>query len=226
MNMHVLVIGQIWLQDVRKQKGGKNLCVSCMDQISIKTPNPKCRLHWCLIKLIDWRYSQSCWYFRPLFWTCVNKYRGMYSYSVLQGRRSGTSDRWTPVAKYLYWSILKKSRQLGFGVVIDIWSRICCKRFQDFILYILLAAHSFAYAAHFWFLRDVWIWTQSAAVASWRATDLATHPNKTCLKNVDGPLEDLHPGKDVLQPPRLVQDLSGTIYRRQGLVSCRRVKGQ
>ncbi len=37
-----------------------------MDQISIKTPNPKCRLHWCLIELIDWRYSQSCWYFRPL----------------------------------------------------------------------------------------------------------------------------------------------------------------
>jgi len=25
------------------------------------------------------------------------------------------------------------------------------------------------------FLRDVWILTQSAAVASWRATDLATH---------------------------------------------------
>jgi hypothetical protein len=26
-------------------------------------------------------------------------------------------------------------------------------------------------------LRDVWIRTQSAAVASWRATDLATHPS-------------------------------------------------
>ncbi len=39
--------------------------------------------------------------------------------------------------------------------------------------------HPFAYVAHLWFLRDVWIWTQSAAVASWRATDLATHPPKT-----------------------------------------------
>jgi hypothetical protein len=29
-----------------------------MDQISIKTPNPKCRLYWCLIEFIDWRYSQ------------------------------------------------------------------------------------------------------------------------------------------------------------------------
>ncbi len=27
-------------------------------------------------------------------------------------------------------------------------------------------------------MRDVWIRTQSAAVASWRATDLATHPSK------------------------------------------------
>ncbi len=33
--------------------------------ITIKTPNPKCRLYWCLREFIDWRYSQSCWYFRP-----------------------------------------------------------------------------------------------------------------------------------------------------------------
>jgi hypothetical protein len=30
-----------------------------MDQISIKTPNPICRLYWCLIVFIDWRYSQA-----------------------------------------------------------------------------------------------------------------------------------------------------------------------
>ncbi len=40
-----------------------------MDQISRKTPNPKCRLYWGLKECIDWRYSQSCWYFRPLLWT-------------------------------------------------------------------------------------------------------------------------------------------------------------
>ncbi len=39
-----------------------------IDQISIKTPNPKCRLYWYLIEFIDWRDSQSCWYFRPLLW--------------------------------------------------------------------------------------------------------------------------------------------------------------
>jgi hypothetical protein len=33
---------------------------STMDQITIKTPNPKCRLCWCLIEFIDWKYSQSC----------------------------------------------------------------------------------------------------------------------------------------------------------------------
>ncbi len=38
--------------------------------------------------------------------------------------------------------------------------------------------HSFAYVAHLWFLRDVWIRTQSTAVASWHATDLATYPSK------------------------------------------------
>ncbi len=35
--------------------------------------------------------------------------------------------------------------------------------------------HSFAYLAHFVFLRDVWIHTQKAAVASKRAIKLATH---------------------------------------------------
>jgi hypothetical protein len=34
-----------------------------------KTPNPKCRLYWCLIEFRDWRYSQSWWYFRPLLWS-------------------------------------------------------------------------------------------------------------------------------------------------------------
>ncbi len=39
-----------------------------MDQITLKIPNPKCRLYWCLIELIERRYSQSCWYFLPLLW--------------------------------------------------------------------------------------------------------------------------------------------------------------
>ncbi len=34
-----------------------------------KTPDPKCRLYWCLIEFIDWRYSQSCWYFRTALWS-------------------------------------------------------------------------------------------------------------------------------------------------------------
>ncbi len=32
--------------------------------------------------------------------------------------------------------------------------------------------HSFAYVVHFVFLGDVWIRTQKAAIASWRATNL------------------------------------------------------
>jgi hypothetical protein len=38
-----------------------------MDQITIKTPNPKGRIYWwCLVEFIDRKYCQSCWYFRPL----------------------------------------------------------------------------------------------------------------------------------------------------------------
>ncbi len=76
----------------------KNIFES-MDQISIKTPNPKCRLYWCLIEFVDWKYVQSVMlvfstplvtYSVPLTFSlvhyppppCVNKYRGMYSYSV------------------------------------------------------------------------------------------------------------------------------------------------
>ncbi len=43
-----------------------------MDEGTIKTPSPICRLYWCLIEFIDWRYSQSCWYFRPLLWTALS----------------------------------------------------------------------------------------------------------------------------------------------------------
>jgi hypothetical protein len=40
--------------------------IMSIDQITIKTPNTKCRLYWCLIGFINWRDSQSWWYFRPL----------------------------------------------------------------------------------------------------------------------------------------------------------------
>ncbi len=35
--------------------------------INYKDTKSNCRLIWCLIEFIDWRYSQSCWYFRPSF---------------------------------------------------------------------------------------------------------------------------------------------------------------
>jgi len=39
-----------------------------MDEITIKTPNHKCRLYWCFIEFIDSRYSQSWWHFRLRLW--------------------------------------------------------------------------------------------------------------------------------------------------------------
>jgi hypothetical protein len=35
--------------------------------INYKDTKSKFRLHLCLIEFINWRYSQSCWYFRPSF---------------------------------------------------------------------------------------------------------------------------------------------------------------
>ncbi len=58
---------------------------------------------------------------------CVNKYTAqcthLYSvYGVIGGKRA--SNRKTPAAKYLYWSIFKKSRHLGFFFFIYIWSKL------------------------------------------------------------------------------------------------------
>jgi hypothetical protein len=55
---------------------------------------------------------------------------------------------------------------------------LCTTFFVYFLGGLECVGHSFAYVAHLRFLRDVWIRTESAAVASWRATDLATHPSR------------------------------------------------
>jgi hypothetical protein len=78
--------------------GGRVLSI---DQIAIKTPTPKCRLYWCLIEFIDWRYSQSCGCFdpscklAPLYLLsssppspplpCVNKYRTIHYIQCVTG---------------------------------------------------------------------------------------------------------------------------------------------
>ncbi len=43
-----------------------------MDLLTL--PNPKCRLYWCLVEFIDWRYSQACWYFDPAVRTITATY--------------------------------------------------------------------------------------------------------------------------------------------------------
>jgi hypothetical protein len=73
----------------------------CMDQVTIKTPNPKCCLYWCLIEI------QSVMYFRPVMWTSNpltfslvhlppppfpvwrSAYRGMYLYSTVCNGEGG-----------------------------------------------------------------------------------------------------------------------------------------
>ncbi len=115
-----------------------------MDSVTIKTPNPKCRLYWCKINFIVRRYNPSCWY---LVWTialltfsvvsssplpCVNKYFFLifsnkctvtvYTYTVCKGGggmgsnagRGPQTDK-TTVAKSFYGSIFLDN---------DIWHSI------------------------------------------------------------------------------------------------------
>ncbi len=58
------------------------------------------------------------------------------------------------------------------------------KNFKPIFLNFFSGLERVAYAAHLWFLRDVWIRTQSASVASGRANDSATHPQAPSLNFV------------------------------------------
>jgi hypothetical protein len=56
-----------------------------------------------------------------------------------------------------------------------------CYFFVYFLGGLEFVGHSFAYVAHFVFLKDVWIRTHTAGVASRRATNLATHLSNVIL---------------------------------------------
>ncbi len=94
-----------------------------MHQITIRTPNLKCRLYWCLIEFIGWRYRQSCRYFRPLLCTsasnfltgslppsppslCMNKYRG----TVCNGGGGGDWVVWRASTGVIHCVCLTKFR--------------------------------------------------------------------------------------------------------------------
>ncbi len=51
-------------------------------KLTIKTPNPKCRLFGCWTEFVDGRYSQSCWYFRPALWTIAHVGAQEYDYDI------------------------------------------------------------------------------------------------------------------------------------------------
>jgi hypothetical protein len=45
-----------------------------MDDGTIKTQDPKCRLYWCLKEFIDWRYSHVGIFFNPLVNCCPSTF--------------------------------------------------------------------------------------------------------------------------------------------------------
>jgi hypothetical protein len=126
-----------------------------MDQKSVKTPNPKWRLHWCLIEFIDWRYSQSCWYFRPLVWTSAPLTFSLvhispfpvwistwaYIHTVCnrgeEGGVRGASDRKHLPPSTFIGQFLKKPTFRVWGVFIDIWSMLYPLKFSTAVAFFL-----------------------------------------------------------------------------------------
>ncbi len=72
-------------------------------------------------------------------------------------------------------------RAIISSVQLCTWSPIKLRIFCIFFGGLKCVSHFFAYVAHLWFLWDVWTLTQSAAVASGRAINLATHPPRICV---------------------------------------------
>ncbi len=130
----ILAFAELFFTLLWNGGGGVKEGARTLDQLAINTPNHKCRLYWCLLEFTDWRYSQSCWYFQPLFWTITPQTfslvhlpplpppfpewksilysiqcEGGGEYGVIRGE--GVSDRWTPAAESLYKSM--KTRHLG-----------------------------------------------------------------------------------------------------------------
>jgi hypothetical protein len=73
---------------------------------SVSETLPKCRLYWCLIEFIDWRYRQSCWYFLPPL-----KLALLYLLS--------SSPPPLPCVKYRLQSIQCVTRGEGIGLCVD-----------------------------------------------------------------------------------------------------------
>ncbi len=92
---------------------------------------------------------------------------------------------WSPVRAFLsiWYKRFRGNQNEDNRVSASIQSSLHGGRYAKNLFFIFVyffgglecVGHSFAYAAHFVFSRDVWIWTQRAAGASRRATNLATH---------------------------------------------------
>ncbi len=121
----------IWVAHVGgRVRGGGHL-------ITQKHGPHKCRLYWCSMEFIDWKYSQSCWYFRPALWsiapltfslpfpvwicilytTMCKVGGGVWGHRRREGVRQINTCRQVPLLVNF-----KENRHLGFGVFIYIWS--------------------------------------------------------------------------------------------------------
>ncbi len=103
--------------EVKSLKIERKRLLKTMDELTIKEPNPKCRLHWCLIEFIDWRYSHvgnldsSCELAPTNLLTGspppplpgVNKYRGGLCIYTVQCVTWGDRVVWRAFTGLIHW---------------------------------------------------------------------------------------------------------------------------
>ncbi len=97
-----------------------------MDKGTKKTQNPKCRLYWCFVEFIDWRYSQLCWYFRHLIWNVALLYLlYTYWYYITQMLTTCKSCFWMKMSMGPFFLSLWPTLMLhvvGYGVILTFYN--------------------------------------------------------------------------------------------------------
>ncbi len=88
--------------------------------LCFKDTKTKRRLYWCLIEFIDWRYSQSCWYFWPSLWTIA-----LLTFSLVHSPP-------LPWVKAQYMQTVCSWEEVGGGGVVDSLSCVRDHILQEF----------------------------------------------------------------------------------------------
>ncbi len=116
----------------------------------------------CLSEFIDWRYCQSCWYFRPSIVNCCSsnvlsgstlppsslcKKNTLYTYTVCTDKHlpqspfTGQFSRWSTFCIAIYGSYLYTDRLkelIPRHVFLSVWRAFCRSRSRDLLFQVIM----------------------------------------------------------------------------------------